>query len=699
MSADHTPYDQVLAALAPPGVNGFDPDTFRFACPVCESSDSISLKQGDNGVALVKCHAACGGGTEAYHAILDALNLSHLHEDDGLGDATVEALAEHLGIPEEWLQEAEWADETYWPTKGQKWERVAIPYPAGPDATPTMRYRNRLGAGRMKFSWSGKTKVGGRLYRGDELAQTQMKACVLAEGESDTVVARFGAGSLAVGLPGAAMWNEEEHAPQFAHLDDVFAVVDPDAAGEQRFLASLRSSAIAPKVRIVRLGADVRDFYLLDPATFKDRFNMALNAAKEQTFAAEAEKERIEKIAEAREVAGEELLHGDDLLDRLLKTYEDNGLVGEKPIAAAATLVYASSVSQTVADIIIKGGSSGGKSFAETEVREHVPESYYLYLTGASETSLYYMEPGTLKHKVLVIAEATGLESRKPGQVNGLAETIRVLQSEGRLDRIVTVPQKGHRPKVEHVHQEGPTGLIVTTTAEKIHPENETRALSLSIDDRREQTKDVMRSVAARRSGKIKPADKTQWHAFFAALRLECLGVTVVTPYAEALAELMEPVALRMRRDISTLFDFVEAHAILHYNIRERDEDGNLIATLADYEQVRKYLGAAFTETAADSSVRDSDRENVDALARVLAAKTGTLDGLQSVSVTELATELRLEKSSVSRRLVHTIEHGWIKNLETKPGIEARLVVGAPLPLTTDELLPTVEQVEEAMVS
>ena len=260
------------------------------------------------------------------------------------------------------------------------------------------------------------------------------------------------------------------------------------------------------------------------------------------------------------------------------------------------------------ADVIVKGTSSGGKSAAVREVRAHFPPCFYINLTGASDKSLYYMTPGSLKHKIVCIEEATGLEQR-PGQANGLAEAIRVLQSEGELNYLVTVTQKGAAPRVEQVHQDGPTGLIVTTTAGKVHPENETRALSLSIDDRREQTKNVMRSRAARRAGIIKPADKTDWHGFFEALYLECKDVEVLVPYAPALAELIEAVAVRMRRDIDTLLDFVCAHAILHYNIRERNDEGQIVATLDDYEQVRKYLGNAFTTTAADDVVTPADRE------------------------------------------------------------------------------------------
>ena len=62
---------------------------------------------------------------------------------------------------------------------------------------------------------------------------------------------------------------------------------------------------------------------------------------------------------------------------------------------------------------------------------------------------------------------------------------------------------------------EGPTGLITTTTAPKLHPENETRLLSLGVIDTREQTEAVMRALAADTEAAI---DYAPWRALQAWL-------------------------------------------------------------------------------------------------------------------------------------------------------------------------------------
>ena len=45
----------------------------------------------------------------------------------------------------------------------------------------------------------------------------------------------------------------------------------------------------------------------------------------------------------------------------------------------------------------------------------------------------------------------------------------------------------------------------------------------------------------------------------------------------------MGDVAVRLRRDFSVVLSLIKAHAILHQATRERDADGRIVATLADY--------------------------------------------------------------------------------------------------------------------
>ena len=98
------------------------------------------------------------------------------------------------------------------------------------------------------------------------------------------------------------------------------------------------------------------------------------------------------------------------------------------------------------------------------------------------------------------------------------------------------------------IEREGPTGAIITTTEVNLHPENETRLISVTVDDSADQTAAVMRSAA----GRYERADEDEsvfkpWHELQAWLELGDRAVLV--PYAAELAARIPPVATRLRRD------------------------------------------------------------------------------------------------------------------------------------------------------
>ena len=107
--------------------------------------------------------------------------------------------------------------------------------------------------------------------------------------------------------------------------------------------------------------------------------------------------------------------------------------------------------------VAIKGPSSGGKSLSTELVLKLFPPSAFYALTAMSDRALAYSnEP--LKHRHLVICEAAGMSA------DFATYLIRSLLSEGRL-RYETVEKTkvGLMPKI--IEREGPTGLLVTTTA------------------------------------------------------------------------------------------------------------------------------------------------------------------------------------------------------------------------------------------
>jgi plasmid maintenance system killer protein len=138
--------------------------------------------------------------------------------------------------------------------------------------------------------------------------------------------------------------------------------------------------------------------------------------------------------------------------------------------------------------VAIKGVSAGGKSFTVEQVLKFFPAPAYFVRTGMSERAIIYSDEN-YRHRFIVIFEAVGMNS------DIMSYLIRTLLSEGRVVyEVVEKTKLGLRPR--RIEKEGPTGLITTTTAPKLHPENETRLLSLGVIDTPHQTKAVMKASA-----------------------------------------------------------------------------------------------------------------------------------------------------------------------------------------------------------
>jgi len=385
---------------------------------------------------------------------------------------------------------------------------------------------------------------------------------------------------------------------------------------------------------------------------------------------AERQKKRDEAWQACADLAGEPRI-----VDRMVIELERAGLVGEQRAAKLIYPVLTSRLLDRPLRAVVKGPSSAGKNHVTPHVLALFPPSAAYRLTGMSERALAYgKEP--LAHRILAIEEAAGLT----GGVG--AYLMRSLISEGRL-RYETVEngQEGLKPRV--IEREGPTGLLVTTTALNLEAELETRMFSIPITDSAEQTSAVLRALAARDSGDEGRGaiDAAPWHAL--QTWLETGDHRVVIPYAGKLAEAIPPVAIRLRRDFPAVLRLIKTHAILHQHQRERDEQDRVVAAIDDYTAIYE-LVADLVAAGVEASVPQTIRETVDA---VSALTKKWPDGVPHSAV---KAALGLDKSTVSRRVKHAIGLGYLVDEQEKRGQPALLRLGDPLPVEL-EVLPSPE--------
>jgi hypothetical protein len=575
---------------------------------------------------------------------------------------TLAAYAEAKKLPIEFLRSLGLTEISY-----QRALALKIQYFAADGREVTARFRVALD-GKNRFRWRTGSKS--CLYGLERLVDANDRGfVVLVEGESDCHTLWLHE-IPALGLPGNMNWNEQRDPPLLALIPVIYVVIEPGQSGDG-VMQWLSRSVIAPRARLVRLSVkDPSALYLADPGGFPVALQGALDASVPwETIAlrtSEAE------AASVKEAAGD-LIFEEDILGRFGAAIERSGLAGEGRNAKVLYLALTTRLFDRPVNIVVKGPSSGGKNFlVKSAVRFFPPDAYWSRTTMSDRTLAYSDED--FRHRHLIVYEAAGMA----GEI--AAYLIRSLLSEGCIEyEFVEKTNAGMRSRI--IKKEGPTGLITTTTAARLHPENETRLLSLNVTDTPAQTKAVMLAQAddVEDDGTV---DFELWHAF--QRWLACGELRVCVPFATTLVDNIPAVAVRLRRDFPMLLNLIKANALLHREQRAKDGRGRIVATLTDYGAVRELIVDLFSE-GIEATVKKELRETVEAVQRLAKAE---------VSVAEISKALGLDKSSASRRVKSATSNGYLVNLETGKGKPARIALGDPMPDDL-EILPQPDELAD----
>jgi hypothetical protein len=697
---------------------------FMALCPAHDDHNpSLSVKEIDDGHVLVKCFTGCefedvvaamgmeakdlfaedgrrGGGSRP---VRNGATVQHLPQkahrtgadtvagpnatpdngatppatDDGphlrvvggtaTQDCTLDAYAEYVNLPVDFLRGLGLKEIHYIDQRA-----VKMPYFNAPGSEEVcVRFRVSLtGKPKVKTRKGDKHQLYG-LWKLDEAREAGY--AIVVEGESDSQVGWFH-GEPVIGVPGATGF-QDEWADELNGVEKISVIVEPDEGGEafwQRLAASpLRERLYRAELVGVK---DLADLHRQDAANFKGWLHDALGRGRHWLDIAEGE--TLERAREAW-ARCEGLARSANILERFYETLRGSGVAGERRTAMILYLAVTSRRLDRPVSVAVKGPSSGGKSYLVERVLGYFPDEAFYALTAMSEKTLAYSEE-PIKHRFIVLYEAAGM--------NGDFQTylIRSLLSEGKL-RYETVEKtsEGLRPRM--IEREGPTGLIVTTTADKLHPENETRLLSLSVTDTQEQTGQILRALAEE---EISPPALGPWVALQEWIAVADRRVTI--PFAKVLAEKVPPVAVRLRRDFNAVLSLIRAHAVLHQASRDRDDQGRIVATVDDYAIIRELVADLVAE-GVDATVSATVRATVETVAQLVEDEDG-----DPVSLGPIAEELKLDKSAASRRVRTAIGKGFVKNLEDRKGKPGRYVLGDDMPADV-VVLPAPEEVLQAL--
>ena len=438
-------------------------------------------------------------------------------------------------------------------------------------------------------------------------------------------------------------------------------VVRPEKGGSA-LLAKFAKSPLRDRVFCISLRGhkDVSDLHCHGAGSFMEAWEAAKEAAISLT---DMQKAQDKAQADEDEKLSCALARSTDILAQVATSTVQTGFVGETNTLKILYLAITSRLLSRPVSVVVKGPSSAGKSAVVDRALCYFPPEAYHAMSSMTERAMVYSEE-PLAHRTRVVYEAAGMKGEMASYL------IRSLLSEGRI-RYETVEKTAEGMRPRFIEREGPTGLVVTTTSIRLHPENETRMFSLLATDSPAQTSAVMAAMAKRHAGGLPaPTDFGPWHAL-----QRCLArgdVVVNIPFAGAIASGIHPFAIRLRRDFGSLLFLIQAHALLHRGSRKRNERGEIVAELVDYRIIYDLIDPILAD-GLGVTVTQTMRETVQAVRGIVAQK-GT------ASVTDVAEALALDTSAASRRVHAAIDRGFVENEEQQPRRKARLVLGAGLP-------------------
>ena len=657
-------------------------DGWTALCPAHDDHQpSLSIGQGLDGRVLLRCHAGCP--VEQIVAAL-GLSLSDLfdappipcrypaassspsasHRPASPEGLTLREYATAKRLPLDLLQELGVTEVT---RRGRR--ALRMPYTDERGAESAVRFRLAL-RGDQRFRWKRGSRVLpyglSRLHEAREAGYV-----LLVEGESDAQTLWLH-GLPALGIPGASTWRNEWG--RFLEGLLVYLWREPDPGGDTLLDAVGHS---LPETLVLTPPPGIKDISQHHVAG-GDVLGLMQELVAQARTVSDLRAVELQQAHQRERVEAGELVDQPDILATFADVVQRLGLAGEEQHAQLLYLALTSRLLDRPVSLCVKGPSSSGKSFLVDTVLRAFPDDSYHALSAMSERALVYsQEP--LSHRFLVIFEAAGLGS------DFASYLLRSLLSEGRL-RYETVESTAQGLRPRSIEREGPTGLIVTTTKTALHPENETRLFSITVRDDRQQTRSVLRAAALEASGQTpEPPDLKPWHAL--QRWLSSGERRAVIPYARWLAENISDAAVRMRRDFTALLHLIQAHAILHQAHRERDAQGRIVATAADYAGVHRLVADIVSE-GVQATVSRSIRETVDAVAGLI-LQTGW-----PVSRSQVARALRIDPSATSRRLHRAARLGYL--VRQRQGLVVRWSLGEPLPRDTS-VLPTPEVLSAAI--
>lgn len=359
-------------------------------------------------------------------------------------------------------------------------------------------------------------------------------------------------------------------------------LADPEAPGPLPHTD--RVDLVSARARL-RLAGELADHFGRERRDVLGHLRVLLDQSEREAASAPGPSAAPE-LSPERRARAHGLLARETLLEDAAAALEALGHIGEDALKRLALLVAVSRLLARPLSAILLAPSGSGKSQLLDAIEALTPPEAVRYLSRLTGQALFYAEPGSLAHKLVLIDEQAGASEAD--------YSLRTLQSKGYLTQ--RAAGRGE------VRVDGPIALMSGTTSSDLNPENLSRCLELVLDASPAQTRRIQAAQRAASAGERRARlDPEPWHD--AQRLLEPLGVVI--PYAEQLS--FPARTTHDRRGNQKLLGLVESHALLHQQQRERTRQGAVVAARADYAAVYRLLAPQLEAERADLSPRGAE--------------------------------------------------------------------------------------------
>jgi GTPase SAR1 family protein len=340
---------------------------------------------------------------------------------------------------------------------------------------------------------------------------------------------------------------------------------------------------------------------------------------------------------------------------------------------------------------VVFGDSSAGKSYLVNSICSLIPKEDLLILSSASTRSFEHASEEMLKHKFIVVQEIEGMEEVEP--------IIRIMQSEGRLSRLVPVKNEV-TDKYESMHNdvECPACIITTTTRDRVHPENSTRIFELNVNQTPEQTAQIHDLQRQKVTQEWAAIEKEQ-----ALVRVTHTNVQRLIKNLKAFIPFSKHISfpqdsLRSRRDFERFLSLIQAVALFRQFQKEvKRTAGNEEYIEADLEDYRVAFNLGMKLFAATFSPISERTKDVLKVCRQMKNETFTRDDIKR-KARELGIHVCEDRNMLARQLRFLCED--VEALELVEGSQGKTCVYRKINSTLEELngdqislIPTPDQI------